>query len=263
MKAQIDRSIQSLDRAFDILNAIAASSTKELSLKEICAATSLHPSTAHHLISTMVARGYVSQKPESRRYSLGPALLRLRSAALDALDLQSVAQPFAAELLTRTSESVYFSTLQGWDFPPLIMLPSPHPIRFVRQPSPIPCLHATASGKCLLAYQPDETIERYIGEVPLTRFTPNTIVDPAALRAELGAIRERGLSFDLEEQSVGAQCAAAPVFNDQGKIVAALSFSSPTFRATPEAFEQWTADVREIAAALSARLGFTPARSDP
>jgi len=259
MAATTERGIQSLERAFDIIDAIAGSGGKPLSLKEICATTGLHPSTAHHLISTMVGRGYLSQNAESRRYALGPALLRLRSTTLDALDLQSVAQPFAAELLRQTGESVYFSTLQGWEFPPLIMLPSPHPIRFVRQPSPIPCLHATASGKCLLAYQPVETIERYIREVPLVRFTPNTIVDPDALRAELARIRERGLSCDFEEQSPGAQCAAAPVFNDQGQVVAALSFSSPTFRATPEAFARWTSAVREIAFALSARLGYTPA----
>src|SRR4051812_4965974 len=129
MKASNERSIQSLDRAFDILDVLGQADSKGLSLKAICAVTGLHPSTTHHLLGTMVARGYLSQDADSRRYMLGPTLLRMRSAALDQLDLQSIASPFARELLDRSSESVYVSVLRGWDFPALIMLPSPHPIR--------------------------------------------------------------------------------------------------------------------------------------
>ena len=256
MKAQGERSIQSLDRAFDILNTLGQAGAKGLSLKEICAATGLHPSTAHHLIGTMVARGYLSQEPESRRYTLGPALLRLRGAALDGLDLQNIARPYAQRLLDSTGESIYMSVLRGWDFPPLIMLPSPNPVRFVRPPTTLPCLHSAASGKCLLAYQPPALIDRYIREVPLTRFTPNTIVDADALRAELANIRAMGITFDREEHAVGGSCIAAPIFDNHGDMVATLSLSAPTFRATPDKFAQWTADVREVAAALSARLGF-------
>ena len=67
MKSSNGRSIQSLDRAFDILHVIGQSDAKGLSLKEICGVTKLHPSTTHHLLSTMVARGYVSQNSDSRR----------------------------------------------------------------------------------------------------------------------------------------------------------------------------------------------------
>jgi len=258
MKSQSDRSIQSLDRAFDILNTLGQAGSKGLSLKDICAVTKLHPSTAHHLISTMVARGYVSQDRDSRRYTLGPALLQLRTVALDGLDLQATARAFAQDLLDRTGESIYMSMLRGWDFPAVILLPSPNPVRFVRPPTTVPCLHSAASGKCLLAYQRPAVIERYIHEVPLTRFTPSTIVDADALRAELVNIRALGITFDREEHAVGGSCIAAPIFNDHGDVVASLSLSAPTFRATPEKFAQWTADVREVAAALSGRLGFAP-----
>src|SRR5262245_41664473 len=258
MRSQSDRSIQSLGRAFDILNTLGQASSKGLSLKEICAVTKLHPSTAHHLIGTMVARGYLSQDPESRRYMLGPSLLQLRAVALDGLDLQALARPFAQKLLDRTGESIYVSALRGWDFPPLIMLPSPNPVRFVRPPATMSCLHSAASGKCLLAYQQPAVIERYIREVPLTRFTPSTIVDADALRAELGNIRAMGITFDREEHAVGGSCIAAAIFNDHGDIVAALSPCALTFHRPREKFAQWTADLREVAAALSARLGFVP-----
>jgi DNA-binding IclR family transcriptional regulator len=261
MKNGNERSIQSLDRAFDIMDVLGQADSKGLSLKDICAATGLHPSTTHHLLSTMVARGYLSQDPDSRRYMLGPTLLRMRSAALDRLDLQSIAYPFARELLARSSESVYVSVLRGWEFPALIMLPSPHPIRFVRPTGPLPSLHAAASGKCLMAYQPAAVLEQYMREFPLTAFTPNTIVEPAALREEMLTIRAMGIAFDREERTIGASCVAAPIFNDRGSMVAALSLSAPTFRAIPTVFAQWAAHVRELAAALSGRLGYSPGAS--
>jgi DNA-binding IclR family transcriptional regulator len=264
MGTQSYRSIQSLDRAFDILSTLGQAGPKGLGLKDICAVTKLHASTAHHLISTMVTRGYLSQDPDSRRYTLGPALLQLRTTALESLDLQAVARPFAQDLLNRTGESIYMSLLRGWDFPAVIMLPSPNPVRFVRPPTTVPCLHSAASGKCLLAYQPPDVIDRYIREVPLTRFTPSTIVDAGALRTELANIRAQGITYDREEHAVGGSCIAAPIFNDQGDVVASLSLSAPTFRATPDKFEQWTADLREVAVALSARLGYASnARAGP
>jgi DNA-binding IclR family transcriptional regulator len=258
LKPRNERSIQSLDRAFDILDVLGQADSKGLSLKEICSVTGLHSSTTHHLLSTMVARGYLSQDADSRRYMLGPTLLQMRNAALDRLDLQTIAYPFARELLARCSESVYVSVLRGWDFPALIMLPSPHPIRFVRPTISVPSLHAAASGKCLLAYQPVAILEQYMRECELTAFTGNTIVDPVALRQEMLAIRSMGIAFDHEETTIGATCAAAPVFNDRGSVVATLSFSAPTFRATPDQFMSWIADVRELAAALSGRLGYSP-----
>src|SRR5687767_12488357 len=111
MKANGTRLIQSLDRAFDILDLLGQTDTRGLSLKAICATTDLNPSTAHHLIGTMVARGYVRQNPDSRRYMLGSALLRLRNVALEGVDLEALALPFAQELLDRTAESVYVSVL--------------------------------------------------------------------------------------------------------------------------------------------------------
>lgn len=250
------RTIQSLDRAFDILDALGKTDSKGLSLKDICAVTELNPSTAHHLLGTMVSRGYVSQNVDSRRYALGSALLRLQAVAAEALDLRAIAAPFAQELLARTAESVYVSVLQDWDFPALLTLPSPQAIRFVRQPAPQPCLHAAAAGRCLLAYQPPDVIERYIAEVPLTRFTAATITQPAALRAELERIRASGIVYDHEQTSPGATCLASPIFGSRGEIVATLSMSSPTFRASPDKLEQWAGDVRELAAAISHRIGF-------
>jgi len=250
-----ERHIQSLNRAFDILAAIQQAESEGLGLKDISAATGFNMSTAHHLINTMVARGYLDQDPTSRRYNLGPMLLQLGAAALDSMNLQTVARPVAQELCGRTEENVYVTVLRGWTLITLIAIPSPHPIRVVWPPRQEPSLHAAASGKCLLAYQTNIEIERYLHEVPLRLFTQNTIIDASRLREELANIRAAGVVYDREEYVRDLACIAAPIFNDRSQVVAALSIAYPAWRGGVDKIPQWTAGVLECAAQLSARLG--------
>ncbi|MFL5802142.1 MAG: IclR family transcriptional regulator [Roseiflexaceae bacterium] len=250
-----ERHIQSLNRAFDILAAIQQAEGEGLGLKDICAATGLHMSTAHHLTTTMVARGYLDQEPRSRRYNLGPMLLQLGAAALDSMDLHTVARPVARELCDRTEENVYVTILRGWTLITLIAIPSPHPIRVVWPPRQEPSLHAAASGKCLLAYQMGDEIERYLNEVPLRPFTQNTITDANRLKAELATIRAEGVVYDREEYVQDLACIAAPVFNDRSEIAAALSIAYPAWRGGADKVPQWITSVLACAEQLSTRLG--------
>jgi len=250
-----ERHIQSLNRAFDILAAIQQAEGEGLGLKDICAATGFNMSTAHHLINTMVARGYLDQEPTSRRYNLGPMLLQLGAAALDSVNLHIVARPVAQELCARTEENVYVTVLRGWTLITLIAIPSPHPIRVVWPPRQEPSLHAAASGKCLLAHQASDEIERYLHEVPLRLFTQNTIIDAGRLRDELANIRATGVVYDREEYVRDLACIAAPVFNDRSEVVAALSIAYPAWRGGADKEPQWTTSVLDCAAQLSARLG--------
>jgi IclR family acetate operon transcriptional repressor len=250
-----ERHIQSLNRAFDILAAIQQAEGEGLGLKDICAATGFNMSTAHHLINTMVARGYLDQEPTSRRYNLGPMLLQLGAAALDGMNLHTVARPVAQELCGRTEENVYVTVLRGWTLITLIAIPSPHPIRVVWPPRQEPSLHAAASGKCLLAYQTSSEIERYLHEVPLRLFTQNTITDTNRLSEELANIRAAGVVYDREEYVRDLACIAAPVFNDRSEVVAALSIAYPVWRGGADRVPHWTTSVLACAAQLSARLG--------
>src|SRR5688572_20958131 len=92
------RTIQSLERAFAILDLFRKDSPSELSLKDICDATGLHASTAYHLVATMVQCGYMAQDSGTRRYMLGPALLRLQPVPTADVDLLRFGRPFVEEL---------------------------------------------------------------------------------------------------------------------------------------------------------------------
>lgn len=257
-----DRQIQSLNRAFDILAVVYQAGSDGLALKDICAATGLNMSTAHHLANTLLARGYLDQEPRSRRYSLGPMLLELGAAALKRVDLHTVARPIAEELCKQTEETVYVTIRRGWTLITLIDIPSPHPIRVVWPPRQEPSLHAAASGKCLLAYQSADDIERYLSDVPLRSFTLNTITNAEQLREELASIRANGVVYDREEYVHDLACIGAPVFNDRSEAVATLSIAFPTWRGGSDKVARWTRSVVECAAQLSTRLGLRVPASD-
>jgi IclR family acetate operon transcriptional repressor len=120
-------------------------------------------------------------------------------------------------------------------------------------------LHATSSGKVLLAYAPAEVRERVLSG-PLPRLTRRTIVDPEALRRQLAEAAARGYAFTVEELEVGLNAVAAPVHQAGGEVVAAISVSGPAYRVTPARIPTLGQTVRLAAAEISRRMGHVERR---
>jgi DNA-binding IclR family transcriptional regulator len=116
-------------------------------------------------------------------------------------------------------------------------------------------LHATSSGKVLLAYAPD-AVRKVALARDLQRFTSATVVDPDVLQRELDRILERGWGSTVEEFEVGLNAVAAPVRDGDGEVAAAVSVAGPAFRMPPERFPDIARQVVAGAGELSRRLGF-------
>jgi DNA-binding IclR family transcriptional regulator len=99
---------------------------------------------------------------------------------------------------------------------------------------------------------------RYPQGTQLPAMTPRSITSPARLRSHLAEVRERGVAYDDCESNAAVNCAAAPVYDSGGAMVAAMSISVPTFRWNDEVRREWSELVRAGAAKLSQRLGHTP-----
>jgi DNA-binding IclR family transcriptional regulator len=117
-------------------------------------------------------------------------------------------------------------------------------------------LYCTAAGKILLAHLDNGDRQRYYEEITLTPFTPNTLDSMKELEKEIKTIRETHIAYDREEQALGEVCIAAPVFNRIGKIVAAISISSPATRLTSERMKEFSPLLISESQKLSQRLGF-------
>jgi DNA-binding IclR family transcriptional regulator len=115
-------------------------------------------------------------------------------------------------------------------------------------------LHASAAGKVLLAWLPEDSVEDRLRQ-PLERYTPATLTDPAALREELARTRERGYSVNWKELEEDLVSVAAPVWDHRGQLVAALSIAAPASRMPRSALAGAGGTVADAARRLSRALG--------
>ena len=246
-------SIQSVDRAVTLLEAIAEAGG-ECSLTELSHRTHLNISTCHHLLSTLVQRGYVAKVPVRRSYALGARIHYLCSASLQ-VDLPSRAAPFIEQINERTGETVHLAVLQGGAMMKIAKRESRHPVRVdtgTLGKSDAP--HATASGKAMLAWLPEDDMRRVLSN-GLPRFTQKTITEWPALIEALRHVRRNGYAMDDEEYQPGVICVGAPIRDHNGAVVGAISASTPAMRANDGHLSLMREQVVSAVRALSAELG--------
>src|SRR3954467_13069045 len=170
--------VQSLDRALDLLEALA--SADELGVSEIAAKTGLVPSTAHRLLGTLVARGYAAQSPASSRYLLGYKLLELTSGLQDRLGrLRSAARPHLEAIQADTGETTNLVVLEGREVVYVDSVSGTRSVRLFTEIGRAIPAHTSGAGKALLAWRDPADIEPLLGPGPLHPATPRTLTSPA------------------------------------------------------------------------------------
>jgi IclR family acetate operon transcriptional repressor len=245
--------VQSIDRALDILEALA-SRRSPTGISELAHNVGLHVSTVHRLLTTLVDRGYVRQDPETSRYHLAARVFSLSNAADMQLDLRLVAHPYLELLMRKVGETANLVTAGADHVIYLDQVESMHLVKMFTAPGMRAPLYCTGTGKAILAFRSPRQQEAVLaGTFP--RHTPHTIVTRADLERELAAIRARGYAIDNEEMEEGVRCLAVPVFDRRGDVTGAISVSGPTSRMTLERVEGFVPLARSIAADLSRQLG--------
>lgn len=222
------RSVQSVDRALDLLEALSAADG-EVSITALSTRTGLHVSTVHRLLATLLRRGYVRQNPETSRYYAGAKLATLAEGRSRYGELRLRARPLLRAIVDTTRETANLVVLDESAAVYIDTVPSPQVVRlFTAIGNRVP-LHATGAGKCLLAALPQARRDALVGRLDLRPYTPHTIVEATALRRALDEIAQRGYSLDDEEYDEGVRCVAVPV-PGLDDTYAALSISAPANR---------------------------------
>lgn len=210
----------------------------------------------HRFLISLEHVGYVRRDPDSDRYSLGMGLYTLGQLAVNGAGFLERASKRAEELAQQCG---YTSVIGSWmdgmlvsvrSFtPPMSLTISVHP--GYRSPA-----YATAQGRIFLAFLSDEEVGAYLRTTPLTKLTPETITEPAELRAELAVIRNRLFAIAPDQSNLGATAIGAPVFGSQGRVlstIALVGFSADLPRSRAE---EVGAVVRAACLDLSSELGF-------
>jgi DNA-binding IclR family transcriptional regulator len=264
---RIDASLQVLHRAFMILD-LFTPEEPEWTTSQIARRCDLPIATAHRLLAALQRLEVVTRDPDTKRFRLGMAALRLGESARHAIDLRAIALPVLTRLAEETGETALLTVLNEARDHSLCLerIESAQPLRLSVQPGRMLPLHAGASQKVLLAFMPERERERMLLG-PLERLDRATIVEPDALRTELELIRERGYAVSAEETNAGVWGMAVPILDHpagrrdhsqksvDGIIVAGLGFAGPLARRKVDLAAHHLACLRRGAAEIARALG--------
>lgn len=225
-----------------------------MGVTELSRLLAVQKSTAHSLLQTLLARGFVDQTTDGR-YSLGITLMQLGNTCAERLDIRKIARPLMDELASETGEIALLAVLvRGGE---LIIIEKSEPQRpflIIPKFDFTIAAHSTAVGKVLLAHAEEAVFEK-IYTRGLQPYTPYTLTDGSALKEELEKIKRQGYAVSCNETIDGISCIAAPIRDNKNNVVAALSISSASSIITPDRYEELVLWVTKKAAEISIRLG--------
>lgn len=246
-------SIQVLERTIRLLDALAAHPDAQ-GLKQLAAATGLHPSTAHRILAAMV-EGRLVERVEPGSYRLGMRLLELGHKVKSRINVRREALPYMQRLNEELGEAVNLSVRQGDEVVYVERtVGARSAMRVVHVVGARAPLHITAVGKIYLAQDGPEMVRGYAERTGLPAFTERTLRTLPDLMQAVEEAHRLGYAFDNEEAEKGVACIGAGVYDDDGRLVAGLSVSAPADRLKRE----WAARVKATADEISRAIGYDP-----
>ncbi|MFJ6661882.1 IclR family transcriptional regulator [Streptomyces sp. NPDC091377] len=246
--------MQSVDRAISVLEILAQRG--EAGVSEVAGEIEVHKSTAFRLLGALEARGLVEQAGERGKYRLGFGIVRLAGAVTRRIDITQQGRPVCERLAEELGETVNIAVMQEQYAINLYQVRGPGAITAHNWVGQLTPLHATSSGKILLAYLPSKERAALLSSAGMKKVTPRTITARTKLEKNLAEARERGYAFTLEELEVGLHAMAAPVRNRDGDAIAALSASGPGYRLTEERLHELSPVLLKGAQEISHRMGY-------
>ncbi len=245
--------VQALDRGLLLLRALAREGS--VTLSDIALRVGMPPSSAHRVLATLQKHGFVDFDEATQQWAVGIEAFRTGSSYLARTNLIEAAQKVLRPLMEETGETANLGIPDGGDVVFVSQVETANPIRAFFRPGTRSHMHASGTGKALLADLPRVELEKILQNKGLPEFTPKTLTSPSALFADLDEIRKRGWSFDDEERYSGMRCVAAPIYNSFGEAIAGISVSGPTVRFQDNVVAELGPRVRRAAAEVTTMIG--------
>jgi DNA-binding IclR family transcriptional regulator len=249
--------IPSVKKAFEILE-LFLSGEPSISVPEITSRLGFPRTTAHELVQTLLPLGYLEKSDtEAHRFTLGLRVFELSGVYASQLDITDIGQKVARKISKKCDETVQMAILDGSDAVFIVRVDSSHTLRLVSAVGSRLPAHCTAVGKMLLSALSNKVLqELYSSYKRLPKMTANSITSKEKLISELKAVRKRGYAYDDCESNEDARCVAAPVYDQNKKICAAISITVPVTRMDANRRKVLATIVKKGAEELSQRLGY-------
>lgn len=250
----------SRNRLSSVASAVAVlksftSSSPDWGVTDLAGHVGQSKSSVHRILSTLTDEGLLEQDPTTGRYRLGLALFDLAAAVPSQRGLHEAVLLPMTDLRNSTGETVQVGVRDGRQVVYVERLNSPNTLRLFTELGRRNHAHCTGSGKALLAYLPQAERDQLLRGWTLPRLTEFTIVKDTDLLADLGAIRRRGHAVNDQESEIGVVSIAAPIRDESGTTIAAMSVAGPAERMNSRR-ERVADAVMTMALATSRRLGY-------
>jgi len=219
-----------LHKTIDILDALR-SAPDGLSLAELSTKTEMPKPTVYRILATLESRGYL-ERTDKANYRISRKMFEAPRETTALQRLLQAARPAMEQLAKVSNETLNLGVLDGGEVLVVETVESQQAVRMSSKIGNRRYAHSTALGKVLISDLSQRELLRLVRAKGMPRFTPATIVTEEALIVELERVRTQGWAMDNTENEPDGRCVAAPVFDGQKKVIAALSISGPLPRMT-------------------------------
>lgn len=234
--------VQVLHKTIDVLDALRGA-PDGLSLAALTEQTGMPKPTVYRILATLESRGYL-ERLAGASYRVSRKLFEAPRDMTAEQQLVRAARPAMEKLLKLTKETLNLGVLDGGEVLVIETLESPQAVRMSSKIGNRRYPHSTALGKVLIADLPHAQMLRLVRGKGMPKFTPSTIVREEGLVIELERVRTQGWALDNTENEPDGRCIAAPIFNAERRVIAALSISGPLPRMTITRAKSFLDDLR-------------------
>lgn len=248
--------INSILRACNILKSFSREK-ETFKISELAQQLHLDRSTTYRILLSPEKSGLVEKDEKNGTYSLGVGAFEVGSAYLRRADFVQISRPIMSDLALKVQETVHLAILSGTEILYLDKIDSPRTLGVISKIGQRAPVYCTGLGKVMLAYLPEDERSKIIDGIRFMPYTKNTITSKKRFIEELQVVRRRGYAQDRREHEEDVECVAAPIRNDLGHVIAALSISGPTIRLSKKIVQEiFRKKVVETALKISHKMGF-------
>ena len=248
-------SVPSIDRALSVLECLGQAQ-RGFSISEIGRQLRIPKSSAHLILTTLERRGFLQRNSQTGKYHFGLQLVSPSRSALENLDLREEAKPFLRSLMEESGLTVHMAVLERGEAVIIEKVEGPVLVRLASWIGRRLDVNCTGVGKVLIAFLPNDELDYLLRTKDFARHNSRTIISKSALRRELTLVKLSGYALDKEEDEPGVSCIGAPVFDENGKVVAAISVAGTTSQIGIDRVPTLAGQVKRTAHGISLRLGY-------
>lgn len=246
--------VKAVQRAIDILSCFTRE-TPEKGVSEICAETGLSKGAVHRLLMALQSRACVEQDSATGKYRLGMKLLELGGVVRGQMRYLEKAVPHLRQFVRETDETVVVVALDGESHICTLVVESPRAVRVATNIGVRRLPYFGAGGQVLLAWQPDDEVDRLLPPDKLEAFTIWSLTDPIDYRRRLATVRSQGYAVDRGESFPDVTGLGAPIFGHDGRVVAAAVMVAPSHRVPDDRIPPLLERLLVATGVISAELG--------